>query len=98
MHPSRAFGFEWDEANEAHLALKGITPDEVEQVFDNIPVWLPNKRAGSGDWLMVGRTNGGRWLSIVVQTLAATRYLRAFTGLPSSEHQRQIYRRQRGTR
>ncbi len=98
MHPAGAIGFEWDDSNEEHLARHRIEPWEVEEVFDNQPVWLPNKASGSGDWLMVGHTNGNRPLSIVVQVIEETEELRAFTGWASTPRERDIYRRQRGRR
>jgi hypothetical protein len=67
VHPSEAEGFDWDDGNEDELARHHITPHEVEQVFDNEPTWGANKRLAAGKWLMVGRTNGGRVLTIVVR-------------------------------
>ncbi len=62
MHPRDAEGFEWDEANEDELWDHRIRPWEVEEVFWNRPEWVRNKREGSGDYKMVGRTNGGEGL------------------------------------
>ncbi len=85
MRPWEAEGFEWDEGNEDELwDPHRILPWEVEEVFWNGPVWAPNKKGRSGDWVMVGRTNGGRKLTIPVEVRAATRELRPITGWPSS--------------
>lgn len=59
--------FEWDQGNESELARHRIFPEEVEQVFDNDPAWASNKRNRPGNRLMVGRTNSGRVLTIVVR-------------------------------
>lgn len=83
MHPAQAAGFEWDDANEGHLAARGITPWEVEQVFLNGPVWVPNRKNRSGAWKMVGWTDGGRALTIIVaagESRETPGMLRAFTG------------------
>src|SRR5438105_3008247 len=98
MHPAQALGFDWDDANVEHLAAHGITQDEVDQVFDSVPIWRRDRQDASGDWRMTGRTHGGRWLTIVVQVLEEQRQLRAFTGWGASEHEKAIYRRQRGGR
>jgi len=29
--------FDWDDANRGHIAAHGITPEEAEQVVQNIP-------------------------------------------------------------
>ena len=86
MRPWEAEGFEWDEANESELAQPHhpIRPWEVEEVFWNGPVWAPNRRGRSGDRVMVGRTDGGRRLTIVVQMKTLTRLLRPITGWPST--------------
>ena len=39
----RELEFEWDSANESELARHHITLREVDQVFDNEPVWVRNK-------------------------------------------------------
>ena len=80
MHPSEASEFEWDDGNEHELAAHGVKPDEVEQVFDNHPTWVPNKRNRAGDWKMIGATNGGRQLTIIVSVVADNLRLRAITG------------------
>ena len=98
MHPAQAEGFEWDEANEEHLLRHRITETEVEEVFECDPVWRPNRGTGSGDWQMIGRTYGGRWLTIIVLVLEEERLLRAFTGFPATDSEIAIYRRQRGGR
>ena len=80
MHPSDGEGFEWDEWNERELARHRISPWEVEDVFGNSPKWAPNKIAGSGEWKMVGRTEGGRPMTIVLDVNVRNRWLRVITG------------------
>ena len=84
MHPRDAEGFEWREEDEDELWDHRIRPFEVEQVRLNRPVWAPNRRGRSGDYIMVGKTDGGRRLTISVKVLADTRSLRAITGWDSS--------------
>lgn len=64
MHPALAECFEWDDANVAHLAVHGIRPEEVEEIWLNDPIWAPNRRGRSGDWKMIGLTDAGRPLTI----------------------------------
>jgi hypothetical protein len=86
MHPRDAEGFEWDEANESELGQPDhpVMPWEVEQVFWNRPVWPKNKKGRSGDHMMVGRTRGGRKLTIIVQAKPTSGLLRAITGWDST--------------
>jgi hypothetical protein len=80
VHPRDSEGFEWDEANESELAAHQIRPWEVEEVFLNSPRWSRNKAARSADWKMVGRTDAGRPLTIVVSMNQRTLWLRPVTG------------------
>ena len=86
MHPSDAEGFEWDEEeNEAELWTHGIRWWEVEDVFWNRPTWTRDKRDASGDYKMIGKTDGGRRLTIVVEVKTAKRALRPITGWESTK-------------
>jgi len=54
-------GFEWDEVNLTHLAERGVTDAEVEQLVSERHIVLPNRRH-PWRWLLAGRTHGGRIL------------------------------------
>ncbi len=68
----------------ALLGMLGYGYDTEGRFCRNRPVWAPNKKGRSGDYLMVGKTNGGRSLSIPVRANAATMQLRPITGWESS--------------
>lgn len=54
--------FEWDDANEEHLAERhGIYPDEAEEVFYNGPF----VRRVRDRYRVYGQTNAGRYLFVV---------------------------------
>lgn len=78
--PRHAAFFEWDTRNEDHLARRGVTASEVEQVFANNPTWRRNKRRRAAQYAMDGRTDAGRSLRILVLWADETeRVLRAVT-------------------
>lgn len=79
-HPIFAEAWEWDESNESELARHHITAIEVEQLLEEEHGWRPNKQGRAGDYLLVGRTYGGRHLSIVVAYDERRRCARAVTG------------------
>ena len=62
-------GLDFDPNNE-HPARQGISEREIIQVWQNDPRFFRNKEARSARYLMVGRTFGGRLLSV---TLAESR-------------------------
>jgi uncharacterized DUF497 family protein len=93
--PQDAEGFEWDDdederGNTAHLARHGILPTEAEQVFYNDGVLIPNRRRDD-DWLLIGRTDGGRVLTLVLVYRQDRRLLRVFTGWLSTIGERRRY-------
>lgn len=94
-HPSQFRDWEWDEGNERELSRLHIMPDEVEEVADDEPRWASNRRGRSGRWLMVGRTYGGRALTVVVIFDEESLVARAITGWDSTagEHSRYLRRR-----
>lgn len=84
MHPRDADDLQLDEVNENHLARHGIIALEVIQVWLNHPVYVPNRRARSAAWLMLGDSDGGRLLTIAVVVVEALQLLRPITGWDST--------------
>jgi uncharacterized DUF497 family protein len=78
-HPADAEYWEWDEGNESELWNHHIEADEVVQVWENRPVWVPNIRHRAGDWKMIGATHGGRRITVVVRYNDENRTLRPIT-------------------
>ncbi len=88
-HPSTATDFEYLPGNETteregdleHLARRGISAAEVEQVFRNHPRWSRNKKGRRANWRMIGYTDGGRPLDIKVLWNEDRGTLRPVTGM-----------------
>ena len=95
MHPAQACSFQWDDANEEHLARHSITPEEVEQVWLNGAIWARNRKERPADWIMIGTTDGGRWLTIIVKLLLECEELRAITGHEVTTGERTKYLQKR---
>ena len=91
MHPEEAEASEWDEGNESHLAARGISPHEVEEVFENGPKWARNRRDRAGDWKMMGLTHGDRRLTIILRFHVDRRTLRPITGWKPTPDERRKY-------
>jgi uncharacterized DUF497 family protein len=89
--PWDAEAWEWDEGNEMELHRHGLTPRDVYEVYTNGPVWVSNVRHHAGDWKMLGRTDGGRRLTIVVRLYSDRSVLRPVTGWDSTTGERSRY-------
>lgn len=83
-HPSQALAWEWREGDEDELHEHKISPEEIYQVRANHPQFARNKRRKAGDWKMMGITDGGRKLTIVLRYYATIRSLRPITGWEST--------------
>lgn len=53
--PRTAVAFEWDDSNESKLAARGVTPDEVERMFEHSPIFYRGKRRGTARWMIEGQ-------------------------------------------
>lgn len=84
-HPSAFLEVEFDEGNESELTAHGITVSEAWQVLTSEPAWARNKKNRAGLWLAVGRTDGGRRLTLPVTYDASRRHVRPVTGWPSTD-------------
>jgi uncharacterized DUF497 family protein len=89
--PEDAERIELDEDNEAKLAAHRISPDELFELWENGPVWVPNRRDRKGDWKMLGLTAGGRKLTVVVRYNEDQRALRPITGWDATKSERTRY-------
>ena len=88
VHPDDAEAFDWNYGNVEELARHSITPFEVEEVFANERSWMPNKRSGVGNWMMIGRTDGGRLITVVILFTEDNRTIRPITGWDSDTGER----------
>ncbi len=91
MGPSHAEALLWDEGNESELGVHRISTVDVEEVFWSNPIWFRNRRNRSGDWKMLGRTGGGRVLTIVCAWEEDRRALRPITGWDATDAERKKY-------
>jgi hypothetical protein len=78
---------EFDEYNEREMAAHGVTVREVLQVLECGFRILRNKKDGA-DYLMVGKTLGGRWLTIPITPTGKPGVWRPATAFPSRSRDR----------
>jgi len=82
--------FEFDDANEAHMARHGVTPEECRQVLeDEETIVTRNKRTHPDQThVVVGRTHGGRWLAIPIKPTGRSGIWRPATARAAERHER----------
>jgi uncharacterized DUF497 family protein len=83
-------GFDWDEHNVAHIARHGVTPMEVEELFQRGHLTFPAAhKGGEKRYKAFGTTAQGRHL-VVVFTYRAD-LLRPVTAHPMNRTLRRLY-------
>ena len=72
------------------LGARGISIAEVSQVPWNDPAMIGRRVHTTGRRLLLGRTNGGRYLTLVVEATSEPTTWLVITGWDSSERERKI--------
>jgi uncharacterized protein len=86
--------FDWDEANVAHIAKHGVTPEEAEEALSLAPIDVVNQQYEEEErFLQLGITSGMRIL--VVITTWRGDLLRVVTAYPATEALRAYYVKER---
>lgn len=83
---------EFDDYNIEELARHRIRPREVLQLLDNAFTVRRNKKHRSGQRQLIGRTHGGRVLTIIMAETSVPDRWRPVTGWDSTEAERSALR------
>lgn len=87
--------FDWDEANQKHVAEHGVTPFEAEEVVTNGPLDLEEQfRNGEVRLMQLGETDALRIL--VVITTWRENKIRVVTAFPAAPQLRKFYAAHKG--
>jgi uncharacterized DUF497 family protein len=85
----RQLPLRWDEWNEEHIARHGVEPHEVEEVARKT---FHFTKARGGRYRVIGQTDGGRFLTVVVAPRRDGTYY-VVTARDADEIERRAYRR-----
>jgi uncharacterized DUF497 family protein len=83
----------FDEHNEREMARHGVTADEVDELKWNRKVFSDNPRGEPGSMLLIGKTNGGRLLTVPLAPTDDPTAWRPATAFDSSRHHRALFDR-----
>jgi hypothetical protein len=75
------------------LGARGIAIDELAQVLRNRHETVRNRRSATRR-LLIGVTDGGRWLTLVIERMAEPTTWLVITGWSSTDAERNLVRRQ----
>lgn len=85
-----------DDHNLSEMAGHGVTPHEVEQLVSNRHLTVANPRGEPGGVLLIGRTDGGRTLTVPLAPTDDPGTWRPATAFDASRHQRTVFRQRAG--
>jgi hypothetical protein len=59
--------FLFDEENEDEITSHGLFIRQVIQVLENLSITLPNRKNRRGQYLIIGRDNGGACITVPIE-------------------------------
>lgn len=77
----------WNDETEAHIAEHGVTPREVNQMVENPHIIVRNRKRRRAPVLLIGRTHGGRVLSVPLAKTRDPEVWRPITAFPATQAQ-----------
>jgi uncharacterized DUF497 family protein len=84
----RIVELEFDDYNMEKLKFHKVEPTEVIQILENEFTVRRNKKAASGDLQLIGRTNGGRILTVIITPTSVEGRWRPITAWTSTTAER----------
>jgi uncharacterized DUF497 family protein len=90
MPKTAIYYLELDDHNVAHIARHGITTEEIEQITGNPYITARNRRGPKNRIAMIGRTDGGRALTIVLEATRDDGVWRPVTGWVATTTERKM--------
>jgi len=77
-------GFLWDDRCEAKVWAHGLSPVEVDSILDGDFLVRRNRKARRGPFQMIGRSRGGRVITVIIEPTTTSPLLwRPITAWPS---------------
>ena len=83
---------EFDDENIDHVGEHGVAAEEVEQITGNRYVTARNKRDKPNRIRMIGHTDGGRTLTVVLEATRDDVIWRPVTAWDATEEERRLLR------
>jgi uncharacterized DUF497 family protein len=78
----------WDNWNREHINKHNLTPKEVEEVFESSSI---NKPIAEPRRLILGKSNAGRYIAIIVAPSSLTHHYYVVTARDMSSKERKYY-------
>jgi uncharacterized DUF497 family protein len=91
-------GFVFDEENEEKFLNHSVQPAQVEQVLGNPFVIIKNRRGRRARYLLIGRDQGGGYITVPIEKTEIIGYWRPITAWHSKRRELVIYKQLKETK
>ena len=85
--------FLFDEENEEKISAHGLSVYRVVQLLDNKNIIMPNRKRRRGKYLIIGRDNGGTYISVPIESTNKYGLWRPITAWPSKKGEKTILKK-----
>jgi uncharacterized DUF497 family protein len=85
--------FLFDDENEEEISAHGLSVNRILQILDNIYITLPNRKRRRGEYLVIGRDNGGTCISVPIESTNTYGLWRPITAWPSKKSEETILKK-----
>jgi len=93
MSSPRIDDFLFDEENEEEITSHGLSIIRVLQILENVSITMPNRKQRRGQYLIVGRDNGGTCISAPIEPTFKKGLWRPITAWPSKKSEEAILKK-----
>jgi uncharacterized DUF497 family protein len=83
----------WDQDTADHISRHAVSPEEIEEVLFNDSDTPRIMRGKENRYLAYGKTNGGRYLFVVL--IIANKKTRIITARDMTDNEKKLYRRKK---
>lgn len=85
--------FLFDDENEEKIITHGLSAHQLVQVLDNTYLIIPNRKGRKGLYLVIGRDNGGKCISIPIERTHINGIWRPITAWPCKKGEETIIKK-----
>ena len=96
MSSPRFESFIFDDENEEKITYHGLSARRVIQVLDNIHLVIPNRKRRKGQYLIIGRDNGGKCIVVPVESTRVPELWRPITAWQCKKGEETLLNKHRG--
>jgi uncharacterized DUF497 family protein len=93
MSSIRIDTFLFDDENEDEITIHGLSIRQVVEILENTSITLPNRKRRRGQYLIIGRDNGGTCIAVPIELTNKIGVWRPITAWPCKKGEKTILKK-----